>query len=101
MCECSNEDMGDLAGGMSVAESEFYFYVEVTGILAIDAMDYMMSINDVLRKYYCGIVEIWLPRDNLFIVEYVTSNAKEVASFDYLKEAILNMSKRYCEMTYQ
>ena len=100
MYERTTSEMDDLAGNESVAESEFYFLVEVKGILAIDAIDYMMATNEVLRKYYCGIVEIWMPRDDLFTVEYVTSNAEEVASFDFLKEIILNMSKRYCEIKY-
>ena len=101
MYERTNEEMGDLAGNESMAESEFYFLVEVTGILAIDAIDYMMTMNDLLRKHYDGIVEIWMPRDNLFTVEYVTHNAEEVAVFDILKEAILSVSRKYCELKYQ
>jgi hypothetical protein len=100
MYERINENEDDFECNDSIEESEFCFTVEVKGVLASDAIDYMMTVNHILESHYDGIVEIWFPRDNLFTVEYITSNAKEVASFDLIEKVILKISQRYCQIKY-
>ena len=81
-------------------EDEYNFTTKVVGVLAGDALDYMMNINAVLRRFHSGFIEIWMPKGNECIVEYVTSDISEVANFEEIKKIIHVLTDRYIELKY-
>ena len=94
--KCNEQNVDEQA-----VSNEYNFTTKVVGVLAEDALDYMMNMNAVLRRFHSGFIEIWMPQGNECTVEYVTNNISEVGEFEKIKDIIHVLTMRYIELKYK
>jgi hypothetical protein len=94
--KCNEQNVDEQA-----VSNEYNFTTKVVGVLAEDALDYMMNMNAVLRRFHSGFIEIWMPQGNECTVEYVTNNISEVEEFEKIKDIIHVLTMRYIELKYK
>lgn len=94
--KCNEQNVDEQA-----LSNESNFTTKVVGVFAEDALDYMMNMNAVLRRFHSGFIEIWLPQGNECTVEYVTNNISEVDEFEKIKDIIHVLTMKYIELKYK